>query len=53
MVHFMKLNELKLTQDELFSLFYFACVADNASELFCVVYLANIKHFLYNSNLSF
>ena len=31
----------------------FMCVAANASKLFCLAYLENIEHFLYNSNLSF
>ena len=42
----MKVNELKLTQNELFSFFHFMCVAANAIELFCNAYLANIEHFL-------
>ena len=29
------------------------CVAANASELFSMAHLANIKRFLYDSNLSF
>ena len=51
-MRFIKVNELKLTQVELFSFFYYMCVAATASELFCMVYLANIKRFLYHSNLS-
>ena len=31
---FIKVNELKLTQVELFSVFHFKCVATNVSELF-------------------
>ena len=46
------MNELKLTQVELFSFFHFICVAANASELFCMAHLANIDLFLYHSNLS-
>ena len=41
---FIKENELKLTQAELFSFFHFMCVATNASELFCMAHLANNKH---------
>ena len=37
----------------LFQFFHFMCVAANASELFCMVHLANIERFLYHSNLSF
>ena len=33
-VRFIEVNELKLTQVELFKFFYFVCVAANASELF-------------------
>ena len=48
------MNELKLSQVELFSFFFhFMCVADNASELFCMARLENIERFLYYSNLSF
>ena len=35
-VHFIKVNELKLTQDELFSLVYFKSIAANVSESFYV-----------------
>ena len=52
-MRFMKVNELKLTQVELFSFFHFMCVAANASELFCMAHLANYERFLYHSNLSF
>ena len=34
-------------------IFYFMCVAANASELVCMVHLANIGRFLYHSNVSF
>ena len=44
------MNELKLTQVELFKFFHFMCVAANASEWFYMVHLANIERFLYNSN---
>ena len=52
-VHFIKVNELKLTQVELFWFFHFMCVAANASEVFCMAYIANIGRFLYHSNVSF
>ena len=38
---FIKVNELKLTEIELFSFFRFMCTAANASELFCKAHLAN------------
>ena len=44
-MHFIKVNELKLTQVELFLFFHCVCVADNASELFCMAHLANIEPF--------
>ena len=44
-VCFIKVNELKLTQVELFSFFHFMCAAANASELFCMAHLANIEPF--------
>ena len=52
-VRLTKVNELKLIQVELFSFFHFVCVAVEASELFCLAYLANMERFLYHSNLSF
>ena len=52
-MRFIKVNELKLTQVELFSFFHFLCAAANASELFCMAHLANNDSFLYHSNLSF
>ena len=52
-VHFVKVNELKLIEVELFQFFHFMCVAADASELFCVTHLASNEHFLYHSNLSF
>ena len=52
-VRLTKVNELKLIQVELFSLFYFMSAVANASELLCMPYLENIECFLYNSNLSF
>ena len=52
-VRFIKMNELKLTQAELFLFFPFMCAAANASELFCMIHLANNELFLYHSNLSF
>ena len=50
---FIKVNELKLSQIELLQFFHFMCVAENASKLFCMAYLAHIERFLYYSNLSF
>ena len=47
------MNDLKLTEVDLFLLFHFMCVAANPSEMFCLSYLANIERFLYHSNLSF
>ena len=53
-VHFVKVNELKLTQVELFfNFFHFMCVAANASKLLCMGHLPNIERYLYHSNLSF
>ena len=48
-----KVNELKLTQGELFSFFHIESFAANASELFCMAYLASIERFLHRSNFSF
>ena len=48
-----KVNELKLIQVELFHFFHFMCVAANASELFCMAYLAYTERFLYHSVFSF
>ena len=50
-MHFIKLNELELTQAELFSFLYFNSVAANVTELFCVAIQANIELFLQHSNL--
>ena len=52
-VCFIKVNELKLTQVELFSFFYFVCIAADTSELFCMAHLVNIENILCHSNLSF
>ena len=41
-----RVNELKLTQVELFLFFHFMCAAVNASELFCIAHLANTERFL-------
>ena len=38
-VRFIKVNELKLTQVELFYLFHFMCAAANASELVAMIFL--------------
>ena len=53
MVRFMKANELKLTQVQLFSFFPFMCAVANASEMFCMAHLANNERFLYHSNIPF
>ena len=52
-VSFLKVNELILTQVELFSFFHFKSVVAKVSELFCVALQAKNERFLYNSNLSF
>ena len=52
-VRFMKVNELKLNQVELFSFLQFMFAAANASELFCMAHLEINERFLYHSNLSF
>ena len=49
----MKVNDLKLTQVELFQFFHFMYVAANGCALFCMAYLENIERFLYQSNFSF
>ena len=46
-----QVNELILTQAELFSFFHFMCVAADASKLFCITQLPNNKRFLYHFNL--
>ena len=43
-VRFIKVNELKITQ-VILAFFYFMCVTANASELFCMAYLAVIERF--------
>ena len=50
---FIKVNELKLAQVELFSFFRFMCAAANAFKLFYKAHLANYERLLYNSNFSF
>ena len=52
-VRFTKVNELKLTQNEILSFFHSLCVAASASELFCIDNLENIERFLYHSNFPF
>ena len=52
-VRFIKVNELKRTQVELFSFYHFMCAAANASEMFCVTHLANDERFLCLVNLLF
>ena len=51
-MRFIKVNELKLTQVELFQFFLFMFVVANASKLFRMAHLANIERFLYHSNFS-
>ena len=52
-MRFIKVNELKLTQVELFSFVHFMCAIGYASELFCMAHLGNSESFLYHSNLPF
>ena len=52
-MRFIKGNELKLIQVELFSFFHFMCAAANASELFCMAHLANNERFLHQSDHPF
>ena len=40
-MHFIKVNEITITQVELFKIFDFKCVAADASELFCMTHLTN------------
>ena len=44
-VHFIKVNELQLTQVELFQYVHFMCVAADTSELFSMAYLENMERF--------
>ena len=48
-MRFIKVNELKLTQVELFLFIHFLCVAADISQLFCVAHLANNERFLYQT----
>ena len=54
-MRFIKVNELKLTQVELFSFFHhhFKCVTADVSELFCMAHLGKNVLFLYHPKLSF
>ena len=52
-MHFIIVDELKLTEVELFSFLDSVYVVANASEFFYMTHLANIERFLYHSNLSF
>ena len=45
------MNELNLSEVELFEFFSFMCVAANASKMIYMAYFANIERFLYHSNL--
>ena len=47
------MNELKLVQVELFKFFHFMRVAAEASELYYMAHLTNIKRFLFDSNFFF
>ena len=44
---FIKENELKLAQVELFSFFHFMYAAANVSKLCCMAHLANFEPFFY------
>ena len=44
-VRFIKVDEIKLTQVELFQFFHFICATAKAFELFCMAYLENIERF--------
>ena len=48
---FIKMNELKLTQVELFDFFHLMHVAANASELFSMAHLENNERFLFQSKV--
>ena len=50
-VGFIKVNNFKLIEVELFSFFHSMCVAANASKLFCMANQAKNECFLYHSNL--
>ena len=53
-IHFSKVDELRLTQVDLFYFFFhFMCVVSYAAELFYKTHLANIERFLHHFNLSF
>ena len=52
-VRFIKVNEVKSTQFELFSFLPFMYAVANASELFCIANFVNIEPFLYHSNVLF
>ena len=50
---FVELNELKFTQNELFSLFHFKSVTTNISELFCVARKQIMNPFITNLTFQF
>ena len=54
-MHFIKVNELKLAQVELFWFFFFhfICVASNGPELFSKAHFENIECFLYHRKPQF
>ena len=49
-MRFIKVNELKLTQVELFSFFHFMCAAANVFELFCIAFL--VQNFLDDETIN-
>ena len=52
-MRFIKVNELKLAQNELFPFFHLKRVPANVSALIFMPYLVNNERFLYYSNPSF
>ena len=46
-MHFFSVNELKLTEFELFSFSHFKSAAANEFKLFCMAHLENNRHNLY------
>ena len=52
-MRFIKVNELSLTQVELFLFLRYKFAEANASELFCIAHLANDEHFYFYTILSF
>ena len=52
-MRFINVNDLKLTEVELFQFFHSICVAADAFELIYMFHLANIERFVHHSNLLF